>query len=377
MTKRKKICMVTLPNINYDSRILNEAESLSKDYDVVILNPKYSTSREIGQKKFFIKFVNCPKRLKWTEYFSPLFKLVNLFLLAKAADGEKADFYHGHDLYGLFCVYRTAKKNNCPVVYDSHELWSNVTLFGGWKLFRPIFALIEKFLAPKANVIITVNDLLASYLRKIYHKPTLSIYNFPKVKHKNVYKNLKKDFPYHKLIVYIGAWRQGRAIDLVLEAAKQLDHSFKFVFIGYGINKDLVEKITSDKDLRYKIIIKEPVPPEQLIDLVRNSEVGLCLIENVSKSYYWSSPNKLFQYLAAEVPVLGSNFPEFKKFIGKNKVGELIDPSDFIQITHALQKMVKLTQQKIYNKNLANLAKEKYNWQKESLKLQKLYRSLV
>ena len=51
----KKICMVTTSDIDYDSRILNEAESLSKDYRIVILSRKYPHQNIIKPRYFQIK----------------------------------------------------------------------------------------------------------------------------------------------------------------------------------------------------------------------------------------------------------------------------------------------------------------------------------
>lgn len=373
MTK-KKICMLTLPNLNYDSRILNEAASLSHYYDVTILTPKYHGKISIKNPHYRVKWIPCPVSLLFLAHCPPILKLINLFLLRRAAWRENPDYFHAHNLYNLICVYPVAKEKRKPIIYDSHELWTDVALFGAWKLLKPIFGLLERIFAPKVEAIITVNDILAQKLRDKYHKPTLSLYNYPVLaKSKNASGSYRQKYPEQKTIVYIGTWRAGRALEQILAAARTLDESYKFIFVGYGAKGHLLYRAMEDENLKNKIIVTKVVSPDRLIEMIRNAWVGLCLIENVSKSYYWSSPTKMFQYIAAEVPILGSNFPEFKKVITKNQIGEVIDPSDAQQIAKTIKKMVKSSQQQKYRRHLKGLAEKQYQWALEEKKLIKFY----
>jgi len=44
-------------------------------------------------------------------------------------------------------------------------------------------------------------------------------------------------------------------------------------------------------------------------------DIGVSLIENLSTSYYYALPNKLFEYIMADVPVVVSNLPQMKKLL--------------------------------------------------------------
>lgn len=365
MTKvKRKICMLTLSALDNDTRILNEATALSQSFDLVILTSKYCSG--LKSLTFKVKPVH--------KY--PFFKVGDLFLLIKAAFREDPDIYHTHDLPGLLIGFGPALFKKKILVYDSHEIWSDMTLPGVWKALAWPFRFLEKILMFKVSQIITVNQSLAEYLAKRYHKPTLAIYNYPTLGKTVKVKTLKNSFSDKKLVVYLGAFRFGRGIKQVIESAKFLDDSYRILFIGYGPWQKKITNQIKKNHLEDKIKVLDKIAPGKIISVVRGCEVGLCLIEKVSLSYYLSSPNKLFQYIGAEVPVLGSNFPEFKRVILGNNIGEVVDVTKPKMIAQKISLMCQEVNQRKYQGKLKGLAKEKFSWKSEEKKLVQLYKKI-
>src|SRR3990167_7927192 len=98
----KTICMITTSEIFHDTRILNEANTLSKSYQVTILAKKYSRQ---AAKRY-------PFRIKLIDYRQFGFSQLNIFSsfieLIRAALKENRDVFHGHDLDGLLCCFYPA-----------------------------------------------------------------------------------------------------------------------------------------------------------------------------------------------------------------------------------------------------------------------------
>lgn len=370
MINRKKICMVTISPLDYDTRILNEARTLSSFYDLTILIPQYRQARSLKKLPFMVKLI------KFFRIY-PLSKAMSsMFFLTLATFRQDPDIFHAHDLHGLMCVFWAALFKRKILVYDSHELWSDVTILGFWRILRFPFRVLERLLILKVKYIITVNQSLASFLKKKYHKPTLVCYNYPVLKSSSKKILKSKKLLNKKTLIYMGTFRRGRGLEKIIEAARLLDQNFQILFVGYGKEKTILENKIKKDGLSKKVLILEPVPPAKMIEFIKKAYLGLCLIENVSLSYYYSSPNKLFQYIAAEVPILASDFPEYKKIILKNQIGEVVDPSSPKEIAQKIIEMTDLRNQRRYRQNLVGLAQKKFNWVSEAQKLLIFYQKI-
>jgi len=358
--------MVTTSNLDYDTRILSELKTMAPFYDITIITPGYYKPSKKLPFKIKVSAYKFSKKIN-----KDFARVANLTAIIRTARRENADIYHAHDLPGLWCAILAIGSRKKVLIYDSHELWSDVNLFGVWRALCWPFRLLEKILASRVTAIITVNDSIKSILEKKYHKPTLSIYNYPLVKAAiTLPAKLKTD---KKIILYIGAFRKGRGLINVLQAAKQLDDSFQFIFIGYGRKEQEIRSTIKTLNLEKKVFVKPPLQPDELVQVIRKAHVGLCLIENTSLSYFYSSPNKLFQYIAAEIPILASDFPEQKKVVQENKIGEVVDPAEVSQIVQKIKLMTKRAQQVYYRRHLKGLAAQKYDWRSEEESLIKFY----
>ena len=79
----------------------------------------------------------------------------------------------------------------------------------------------------------------------------------------------------------------------------------------------------SEKKKNSNIHLHKKVPHNQVVNLIKSADVGICIIENVSLSDYYCLPNKLFEYSFAGLRVIGSDFPEISNYILSNKLGEV------------------------------------------------------
>lgn len=364
-----KICMLTTSDIDFDSRILNEAETLSKRYELTILARHYSHRPLARPQSFKIKRIKFPTfKIYQLNIFS------SLFALAKAAWQEKAAIYHAHDLDGLLCAFPTALLRGKILIYDSHEVWSEIFPFSNLGLLRRFFKPLERFLMLKVKAGITVNQAIADFLASKYGKNFLALYNLPLLKKEKVARvSLKKLFPGRKIILQLGIVDEGRGLEQIMAAAKLLPKGLIIVFLGKGKLEKKIFRLIRESHLEDKVFILPRVAPEEVVSAIGDVDLGLALTQKISLSYYYSSPNKLFQYLAAEIPILGSNFPEYKKIILANRIGEVVDPAEPKLIGQKIIFMLGRKQQEKYRRNLVGLAKAKYNWSVEEGKLLSFY----
>jgi glycosyltransferase involved in cell wall biosynthesis len=107
------------------------------------------------------------------------------------------------------------------------------------------------------------------------------------------------------------------------------------------------------------------IAQEELINYTAGGDLGICLIENISVSYYHALPNKLFEYINAGLPVISSNLPQMKKIVDNYDTGIVVDDLSAESIASSIKKLIheKGLREK-YSLNCLKASKD-LNWQNE------------
>ena len=119
------------------------------------------------------------------------------------------------------------------------------------------------------------------------------------------------------------------------------------------------------------------VAPDHVVANARAADLGVVLTQPVSLGYYGSLPNKLFQYLAAGLPVVASHFPELNQIVLGGDVGVACDPRDPQAIAAAIQQVIRDRARHDRLRRNALASAERFNWATESAKLLEIARSLT
>jgi len=297
---------------------------------------------------------------------------------------EDADVYHAHDLETLLLGYVASQIKNSKLIYDSHELWMESRYFNSIinKIKKPYYSMLEKYIIKKVDLVITVNESLAQYLAKLYkiEKPVV-LHNYPKYnEYKGKSNTLRDKLSINeniKIVLYQGGLISGRALENLIDCAKYLNDNIIIVLMGYGdMKKSLQQKIDS-LSLYDKIKILDAVSSDILIEYTASADLGVSPIQNICLSYYYSTPNKVWEYIIAGIPFVASDFPEMRKLAVDENMGEVFNPEDPKSIADAINYLLENPEvYEIKKRNVLKLAREKYSWEKESLKLLKAYNNL-
>ncbi len=297
------------------------------------------------------------------------------------------DIIHAHDLNTLPGGYWLARKTGAKLVYDSHELYLDRNRFAKYSSFgRWLREKLEKFLCQKSDLVITVNDSIAQILADRYEisKPTI-VMNIPVRKVLSDVSEKDRDLRSalniqagHKVILYSGAITFNRGLESLVKALAFISDCH-LVMMGFGTDeyKSILNKVAEDAGCSDRFSFFGPVPSFEVTGYAASADIGVAPIENVCLSYYLCSPNKLFEYLLAGLPVVTSNFPELKRVVEQFQVGGYFDPSSPEQIASAVEMV--LNDSTMSEKLVA--AKQRiladYCWENESVKLLEAYESIV
>jgi glycosyltransferase involved in cell wall biosynthesis len=121
-------------------------------------------------------------------------------------------------------------------------------------------------------------------------------------------------------------------------------------------------------DLEARVQIPGPIPHEKVFDVLVRSHIGLAVL-HPDPNYVDSLPTKLFEYMAAGLPVVASNFPLWKEIVEGNRCGITVDPLDPKAIAQAIEYLLTHPEEaRRMGENGRRAVEEKYNWEREKEK---------
>jgi len=315
------------------------------------LKKSNSIQREYEVKRFRLLFNK--GFLFYAEYNLRLF----FFLLF-----SKKNLLFSNDLDTLVPNYLISKIQKKKLIFDSHELFSEIPELENRKRVKNFWLAIEKKIIPKLKNIITVSDSIKEHYQSLYGVNVSVVRNIPE--NKKVIQT-PFDFDTHgkKIILYQGSVNVGRGLELMIDTMHLLE-DYILVIIGDGdISTKLIEKVNT-LDLKNCVKFLGRINPDELKNLTPNTTVGMSLEEDLGLNYRYALPNKIFDYIHAEVPMVVSNLPEMKAIIKKYAIGEVLIDRTPISLASTIKTMAA----KNYKKELIQ-AKKQLNWTLEKEKL--------
>jgi glycosyltransferase involved in cell wall biosynthesis len=363
-----KICHITSAHPTFDIRIFHkECTSLAEagfEVSLVCTSTKDNTFYEKGVKIIQVQ----------TDSKSRFYRMVaSVNQVYKAAILENADAYHLHDPE-LIRLIPKFKKLQKIVVFDAHEDLPGQILGKHYipRMFRitisKFIKLIQRKYIPKANALITAVES-NSLKMNLLNRKIVTINNYPINTEFNTfnYKNSKN-------VCYIGSIAIVRGIKEAIQSVSLANTKLLLAgpFSPQSLLLDL-QKMPSWQYVDYYGIADR----KTLVKILENSALGIANLHNLA-SFIDNPATKIFEYMAAGLPVIASNFPLWKTIIEGNNCGICIDPTNVEQIVEAINTILANPDKaRIMGENGRKAFLEKYNWEAEKPKLINLYKELA
>ncbi len=370
MFTTKKIAIVSVINdLVTDNRVNKTCLTLIEcGFDVILVGRELPGSLPLPNWPF--KAI----RMRFLFLKGPLFYFFfNLRLFFKLLF-KKADLLFANDLDTLWPNYLVSKIRSIPLIYDSHELFCDVPELLNSPTKRKIWQKIESKIVPNLKTCITVNESIAKIFEEKHKVKFYVIRNISDAE-SNFRPRAKKELGIpedKKMILLQGAGINiDRGAEELIEAMKFVDDAILFI-IGSGDVWKILEQKVKTLSLEDKVRLINKIPKKELMHYTYNADLGLSIDKNTNLNYYYSLPNKIFDYIQAGVPILASKLPEIESIVTHYKIGDFIAGHDPQTIAKKLNELLFSQQLKEYKGNTKAAATE-LSWANEKQKLKAIF----
>ena len=363
---QKRVIVSVTNDLVADNRVHKVCNTLVKmGFSVLLVGRKLSqsqaiNSREYDTRRFRLLFRKGP--FFYAEFNFRLF----LFLLF-----ARSDVLLSNDLDTLPANFYASKIRKVPLVYDSHEYFTEVPELIHRPRVQKIWESLEKRMLPKIKNAYTVCESIAKIYHEKYGTPFKVVRNAPlKITFSAKPEKVKNQS--EKIILYQGTINIGRGLEQAILAMKYIENA-QLIIAGDGDIKLQLEKLVADEKLQTKIKFTGRLPLEELSKLTTTADLGLSIEEDVGLNYRFALPNKLFDYIQAHVPVLVTNLPEMAAIVNYYQIGEITDSLEPEKLAGKINSALFDEPKRQKWKSNLSVAAAELIWEKEEKKLSGIF----
>ncbi len=359
----KKIYFTVTNDLNSDQRMQRICTTLAENgYDVTLVGRVLPSSLPLLPQKFKQKRIKCWFNKGKLFYFEFNTRLSSLLAF------KKMDAICAIDLDTIHPCYTISKLKRILRVYDAHELFTEMKEVITRPAIKKIWDTVEKRLVPKFKYGYTVSESISGEFKKRYGVNYETIRNLP------VLKETKFSFSSEIFILYQGAVNEGRGLEFLIPAMKNIN--CKLVICGDGNFMPKLKKLITKNKVEEKIELKGWTLPEKLRIISQQTTIGIALAEKEGLNQWLALPNKFFDYIHAAVPQISMNYPEYEKINNQYEVALLIDNLNPETISTTINDLLKNEEKRNRLKANCIKARQVLNWQNEEKKLIDFYKNL-
>lgn len=355
--RKTRVCHFTSAHDAQDDRIyLKECISLEKAGYDVCLAAKGESREDSG-----IKTAGCGMA---GNRFERIFSFSRK--VYKKALGIDADIYHFHDPELLPYALKLKRKGKI-VIFDSHEDIPSQILDKEWipaflrRIISRLYKMYESYVVKRLDAVVAATPHIAKQFKGRAERVEV-VNNYPKL----------DDITFHdrpfaereKIVCYAGGISEQRGEKVMLEAVKGLDATL----ILAGDHEELRTG---------QAVYTGKLNREQVNELYGRSVAGMVTLLPMA-NYIYSQPIKMFEYMAAGLPFVASDFSLWKSIVEENGCGICVDCGKTDEVREAVKRLLEdPCRAQEMGRNGRKAVEIKYNWDVEEKKLVSLYQDLL
>ena len=260
-----------------------------------------------------------------------------------------ADLVHAMAYMGIPVGLAVGRRDGAAVIYDARDIYVDAAnLARQPRLARAIFGRVERRWANLASRVITVNRPYAAVMADRFGVPS------PLVVLNCSYRQVGPASRLRRLhdalgladdavvVLYHGGLSPDRGIEQLIDGLPLLPAGAHLVLMGYGVLEDRLRTRAADPRLAGRLHILPAVPPTDLLEWVGSADVAAMPIQPSTLNHRLTTPNKLFEAMAAGVPIVASDLPGMAPIVRETGAGLVVDPTDPVALAGSIRRIIEM-----------------------------------
>lgn len=237
-----------------------------------------------------------------------------------------------HDVPVMPLAARLKAAWGSPLISDLHEVFPEQDEHFTTKTARGYWRSLEAAGLAASDGIICVNAAVAEYVRATHAPaaPIAVIHNsVPYVEPSVAGPTLRSYYPIPdgaRIMLFAGSLRPHTSLEVLIEgfAAATLD-GWVLAILGEGLLQDELEAMVRRRRLEGRVFLGRHVRQRDLIQVASSADIALLPYQAFGFNYLIATPNKLFEYIQARLPIATSRLPMIERIVGVHGNGAFLD----------------------------------------------------
>lgn len=360
-----RIILFATTDLVSDQRVHRSASALLQEgHEVLTIGRKLFNTPKCADPKYKVKRFRMLFRKGFLFYF---FFNVRIFFYLLF---HRFDLACSNDLDTLLGCRLGCFFKGKTLVYDSHEYFTETPELIGRPITKGIWNVIERLCLKNVKYAYTVSQGIADEYNKKYGIKMEVIRNLPLRNENFGHKSVRPT------IIYQGALNKGRGLELAIEMIYNLP-CYYLMIVGAGDLEVKLRRRVIELNLIDRVEFRGRVPYEKLHALTSKAWMGISLEEDLGLSYRYALPNKLFDYIQAQIAVLVSDLPEMSRIVEKYDIGIVAKTRDPKELANLIADFFENKDRR--ERTIDNLiaANNQLIWENEQSKLVELYKKAL
>jgi glycosyltransferase involved in cell wall biosynthesis len=338
-----KIAVIADSGIAHDARVQRIVRSFaSRGFQVDLFAPNYKKPENPIFDNQNIQVISYALNNSWINNNLLFWKKYENCVGAVLNIKVKYDFIYINDYPLLKSGVELKNQLQTKLIYDTHEIYvETINQFFPTSGVKGIYGkgLIalnkwlhkrrESSLIKQVDFMVTVCDSFRDFFKKRYHVEAIVLKNcpldLPEITHQTLLREALEIPETDKILLYQGAFNYSRGLEKLVRAAAYFNNNIQLVLMGDGPLQSRLIELASDKP---NVHFHPKVPFSELIHFSASADMGILLIEAKNRSKELTLPNKVFEYMAAEIPFITNKLPEASSIVEQHNCGYIIDDSN-------------------------------------------------
>lgn len=372
----KKVAIIEIGDIRTDGRCRNIAGSIKRfGMEVTFIGPGGK------DEEFELNGVRV-KRLAVIEWLGSKVMFFHFWIRAFWFTVlMRPSLIVAEDLYSLPAALAAKFFTYSKVLYDSKELYFAVAALRNRLVTQRFWSAVEKICIRFVDGVITSGERDSDLIGQRYAIPRpVTIHNHPPRRlhpgDKNILRRKFSIPEVYTILLYQGWLLHGRGLFHLIEIAASIGKAF-LVIMGDGPLRSELENFARSKNVDDRVVFTGAMSYEEMLEHTPGGDIGCAIIEDYGLSYRHARPNKMFEYIQANIPVLVSTMPAMEEVVRDWGIGTAVLPDDLSSMIQAIRRFI--DEPEFYKRCVENCKKAAavFHWEEEEKTLIALLQAMA